>query len=229
MEPTYSDAWYETFGRPEDEQTEREVAFLLDVLPPPPASVLDVPCGFGRHALTLGARGYRAIGVEKNESVAAEARHGGLVVHVLDMRELQELPGSYDAVICMWASFGWFDDASNASVLAQMSGKTRPGGVVVLDVYDPVWIQAHQGSHELERRGRRALGHRRVVGNRLHTTLDYENGARDVFEWRLYEPDELRALGAGCGLVCERACAELDLEAEPVGDMPRMQLVFRRR
>jgi SAM-dependent methyltransferase len=229
LDPAYSNAWFETFGRPDEAQTEREVAFLLDVLPSPPASVLDVPCGFGRHASALASRGYRATGVEKNESVAAEARHAGLEVHVLDMRVLRELPGTFDAVICMWASFGWFDDASNASVLAQMAEKARPGGVVVLDVYDPVWFQAHQGPHEIERRGRRALGHRRVVGTRLHTTLDYEDGTRDVFEWRLYEPDELRAVGAGCGLVSERAYVEFDLEAEPVGDTPRMQLVFRRR
>ncbi|HUF01328.1 MAG TPA: class I SAM-dependent methyltransferase [Gaiellaceae bacterium] len=229
MGPVFSDAWLETFGRGAAEQTEREVGFLLAVLPPPPASVLDVPCGFGRHARALARRGYLATGVERNEAVAAEAHRAGLEVHVLDLRALQELPGSFDAVICMWASFGWFDDETNADVLVQIAEKTRPGGVVVLDVYDPVWFRAHQGPHEIDRGGRRVLEHKRVVGNRLSTTLDYEDGTRDAFEWRLYEPDELRALGAARGLDCERACAGFDLAAAPAGETARMQLVFRRR
>ena len=129
----------------------------------------------------------------------------------------------------MWASFGWFDDATNEDVLTQMAEKTRPGGVVVLDVYDPEWFRTHQGPHVIDRGGRRVLEQKRVVGNRLHTTLDYEDGTRDVFEWRLYEPAELRALAPARGLECERACAGFDPAAAPAGETARMQLVFRRR
>ena len=168
-------------------------------------------------------------GVEKNHAVADEARRAGLDVHVLDVRRLRELPGSFDAVICMWASFGWFDDETNADVLGQMAEKTSSGGVVVLDVYDPTWFRTHQGPHVNERASGRVLEHKEVEGNRLHTTLDYENGTRDVFVWRLYEPDELRGLCADRGLDCERACAGFDLAAAPNGEAARMQLVFRRR
>jgi SAM-dependent methyltransferase len=229
VEPTYSDAWFETFGRPDKAQTEREVAFLLEVLPPPGASVLDAPCGFGRHARALVSRGYRVTGVEKDEAIAAEARSAGLVVHVLDVRALRTLRESFDAVICMWASFGWFDDVTNADVLGQMAERTRPGGVVVLDVYDPEWFRAHQGPHTIERDGRRVLEHKHVVGNRLRTTLEYEDGSRDVFDWRLYEPEDLRALAPELGLECELSCAGYDVTAAPAGETGRMQVVFRRR
>ena len=228
MEPTYSDAWFETFGRPDEAQTEREIAYLLSLLPAPPASVLDVPCGFGRHTRALSERGYDVTGVDMAPAVAAEVRSAGIEVYELDVRRLRELPGSFDAVICMWASFGWFDDATNADALAQMTEKTRPGGVLVLDVYDLAWFRAHQGPHVIERNGRVAHGHRHVADTRLHTTLDYEDGSQDAFEWRLYEPDELSALGTELGLDCEVMCAELDLESKPAGATPRMQLVFRR-
>ena len=165
MEQTYSVAWFETFGRPDETQTAREIAFLLDVLPLPPASVLDAPCGFGRHACALSEKGYRVTGIDKNLAVAGEARLGDVEVYQLDMRWLCELPGSFDAVICMWASFGWFDDATD--VLEQMAEKMRPGGVLVLDVYDPVWFRGHQGPHVIERNGRVAHGLRNVAGTRL--------------------------------------------------------------
>jgi len=229
VEPaTYSETWFETFGRPDPARTEREVAFLRHVIPAPPCSVLDVPCGFGRHADALAGSGYRLTGVEREPKVALEARRTGIEVHELDMRRLRELPGSFDAVICMWASFGWYDDVTNADVLEQMAEKVRAGGVLVLDVYDPDWSLAHQGERVIERGELRVREHRRVAGNRLHVTLDYENGWQDRFEWRLYRPAELRPLVTDIGLVCEAICADYDPDTVPSGINQLMQLVFRR-
>ena len=225
-EPTYSDAWYEIFGRPDPDVTAREVAFLLEVLPTPPATVLDVPCGPGRHAAALLQRGYEVTGIDREHRVVAAAREAGVRAHVLDVRSLDELPGTFDAVICMWASFGWFDEVANADVFAQMAVKAR--GVLVLDVFDPTWFRAHQGPHTIERGGHLAEEHKRVDGSRLHTTLDYPDGSHDEFSWRLYEPSELMTLGESAGLACELACAGFDVGSTPRGEMARMQLVFHR-
>jgi SAM-dependent methyltransferase len=65
--------------------------------------VLDVPCGFGRHAHALAERGYVVTGVERDATAAAEARAGGVEVHELDLRRLDELPRTFDAVVWMWA------------------------------------------------------------------------------------------------------------------------------
>ena len=228
LEPSFSDAWYETFGRPDDTVTAREVAFLLDVLPPPPATVLDVACGSGRHARALLERGYRVTGVELEPRVGVIARAAGVTVHELDMRALRELEGTFDAVMCMWASFGWFDEATNADVFAQMAERTASNGALVLDVYDPSWFRAHQGQHILERGGRRTEELKHVVGARLFTTLDYGDGHNDDFSWQLYEPHELVALGETAELTCETICAGFDVRSSPRGEVARMQAVFRR-
>ena len=201
------------FGRPDGAVTEREVELLVDVLPPPPATVLDVPCGYGRHAHALVARGYAVTGVEREPAVAADARTGGIEVHELDLRRLDELPGSFDAVICMWASFGWYDEEMNAAVFASMAAKAAR--TLVLDVYDPSFFRAHQGT--IDNRGVR--DEKRVQGDRLLTSLVYPDGTRDEFEWRLYEPEELAELGRAAGLRLERA--------ERAGP-PRRLLVFER-
>jgi len=227
-EPAFSDTWYEVFGRPDPEITAREVAFLLEVLPPPPATVLDAPCGSGRHAIALLRQGYEVTGVDIEPRVIAAAQMAGVAAHELDMRSLRDLPGRFDAVICMWASFGWFDEATNAEVFAQLADKIQTGGVFVLDVFDPTWFRAHQGPHTIERRGHLVAEHKHVDGSRLHTTLDYADGSRDEFDWQLYEPSELAGLGEGAGLRCELACADFDLDAAPHGEVARMQLVFRR-
>ena len=221
MEPTFSPAWFATFGRSDPAITAREVDFLARVLPPPPATVLDVPCGFGRHARALATCGYRVTGVERDESVAAEARAAGLVVHALDMRRLEELAGRFDAVICMWASFGWFDDETNSDVFAAMAAKTAH--TLVLDLYNPSFFRARQG--QADNRGVRE--DKRVEGNRLRTALEYPDGSRDSFEWRLYEPEELGACGTRAGLRLDLVCADFS-EQPPTDETPRTQLVFRR-
>ena len=213
MEPTFSSAWFAIFGRPDDAVTEREVEVLVDVLPAPPATVLDVPCGFGRHAHALAARGYVVTGVEREPAVAAEARQGGIEVHELDLRRLEELPGRFDAVICMWASFGWYDEGTNTAIFASMAAKATR--TLVLDVYDPSFFREHQGVTD----NRGVRDEKRVEGDRLLTSLEYPDGTRDEFEWRLYEPEELAELGRAAGLRLERA--------DGAGS-PRRLLVFER-
>jgi SAM-dependent methyltransferase len=213
VEPSFSPAWFKTFGRPDGTITASEVMFLESILPPPPATVLDVPCGFGRHAQALAAHGYAVTGVEREPAVAAAARAGGIDVHELDLRRLDELPGRFDAVICMWASFGWYDDDTNAAVFAAMADKAKR--MLVLDVYDPSFFREHQGT--TDNRGVRDEKH--VEGDRLVTVLDYPDGTRDRFEWRLYEPEELAELGRSSGLRLERADGE---------GTPRRRLVFER-
>ena len=214
MANEYSPAWFERFGRPDEAQTAAEVAALLEVLPPPPASVLDLPCGFGRHATAFAARGYRITGVERDPAVAAAARADGVEVHELDVRRLDELEAAFDAVVCLWASFGWFSDETNAEVFAAMARKAR--AVLVLDVYDPAFFRGRDGV-----RGNRGVhDEKRVVGDRLETTLTYPDGTRDELEWRLYEPEELRALGAANGLRL--------VSPAPAGGSPRSLHVFER-
>jgi hypothetical protein len=141
------------------------------------------------------------------------------------MRRLDGLLETFDAVVCMWASFGWFDDATNADVLAGFAERTRPGGVVVLDLYDPAFFRLRQGT----RMNRGVRDTKRVVaGNRLRTTLEYPDGQRDEFEWRLYAPDELHELGAAAGLEVVTLCAGFDASAAHVGETPRMQAVLHR-
>jgi hypothetical protein len=64
-------------------------------------------------------------------------------------------------VICLWSSFGWFDDATNGRVLAAMARRLAAGGVIVLDVYQPAFLARHHGlrvrrEHGIEVRERNA-------------------------------------------------------------------------
>jgi SAM-dependent methyltransferase len=218
MSGVYSAQWRETFGDVDAALTEREVDFLVRVLPLPAfRRVLDVPCGDGRHLRALEARGYSVRGIDVDPAIAGE---------VGDMRDLSALPRDFDALINMWASFGFFDAETNERVLAGFAERLRSGGRLVLDLYDRAFWEA-VGEDARDNRG--VLDRKRVTDGRFYTELVYPDGHVDRFDWQLYSAEELVALGEQHGLELVLACAGFD-EARPArGATPRMQLVFERR
>jgi len=236
----YSATWFDTFLRTYwPQQTERELDFLARHLPQPAfRTLLDVCCGPGRHALPLAARGYLVTGVDRDAAMVAEAAReaesiaGAGAARFLagDMRALAANPGEYDAVTCLWQSFGYFDAPTNADVLRQMRDRLRPGGRLVLDIYHRAWFAAHQGTETpSERAGRPITTTRTLAGDRLTVRIGYDAGEPpDVMDWQLFTPEEVGALAEGMGLRTLLACADFDEARPATGDEPRMQLVFER-
>jgi len=127
-----SSPWYESFfgslaldfwrAAVPPQLTEQEVQFLAWALAvEPPARLLDFPCGLGRHALALAARGYQVTGLDLSaEAIAAaqaDAMAQGLSIRLErgDMRV--PVPGGpYDGACCLGNSFGtWSTPRPNAS------------------------------------------------------------------------------------------------------------------
>lgn len=230
---TYTPTWFELFMATLDPvQTRQETDFLARQLPQPDFyRVLDLCCGTGRHARALARRGYAVTGLDRDAAAVQEARAGaGANCHFLlgDMRDLADVPGDFDAVVILWQSFGYFDDATNAAVLREIHLKLRPGGRLILDVYHREAFERHQGRRTFERGGMQITEQKRMEGRRLHVDLEYGEGAGDSFDWRLYTPDELNALAGVGDFTPLLACTGFD-EAQPASPgAPRMQLVFCR-
>jgi SAM-dependent methyltransferase len=125
-------------------QTRREVDFLLRALRPAPgARILDVPCGYGRHAAALARCGFRVVGVDLSRAMLAEARRrfaeGPRLAFVRgDMRRI-DFRDEFDAVVNLYTSFGYFTPAQNQAVLRRLARALRPGGTLVVDHRDPVY------------------------------------------------------------------------------------------
>jgi SAM-dependent methyltransferase len=121
------------------ERTAKEADFIEGILRiKPPARILDVPCGEGRLSIELASRGYKVTGVDFNKHFLMTgetiARKEGLVIvwHQGDMRDLH-WKDAFDAVICMWQSFGYFDDQGNQEFIKAVSRSLKKGGHFLLD------------------------------------------------------------------------------------------------
>ncbi len=106
----------------------------------PPAAVLDLCCGPGRHSLDLAQRGFQVTGVDRTtaylETARANAQERGLQVNFVleDMRTFRRQQ-EYDFAINLFTSFGYFEDqADNQLVLNNLFLSLRPGGKLLMEM-----------------------------------------------------------------------------------------------
>lgn len=98
-------------------------------------AVLDLACGAGRHSKALCERWW-TVGLDLSAALLRVARRedpDALYVRA-DMRELPFAAESFDLVVNLFTSFGYFeDDREHARVLACVRTAMRPGGTLVID------------------------------------------------------------------------------------------------
>ena len=119
--------------------TEAEVAFVVrHAGVHPPASILDVPCGTGRHALALGKAGFDVTGIDFTqaalERAAKNATAAGVGVRWLRSNMLElEVDEPRDALICMGNSIGYCEPALTGVLLHKLASALCVGGRLILD------------------------------------------------------------------------------------------------
>ncbi len=112
------------------------------------ARVLDAPCGAGRIAIELASRGCRVTGIDTVERFldAGRERAAGRGAEVTFVRgDVREPAGdaAFDAAVCFWGSFGYFDDGGNLAQARAAARALVPGGKYLLDLPTAETVRAH--------------------------------------------------------------------------------------
>jgi len=135
----------------ETRQTSRQLDALKAFLGPPGQNrVLDLCCGWARHALPLARMGYKVVGLdgssyflEKARSELKDRRNVPLSLLRADMRVLPFPAGSFASAIQMYTSFGYgTDPEDDCRVLNELNRVLRPGGTYLLDLIN--WTLARK-------------------------------------------------------------------------------------
>ncbi|PIN94030.1 hypothetical protein COU54_00665 [Candidatus Pacearchaeota archaeon CG10_big_fil_rev_8_21_14_0_10_31_24] len=161
-----------------EERTLREVDGVINLLNLQEGeSVMDVPCGYGRHSIELAKRGHPVLGLDLNEIHLSLARDN-ITKNLLkfpknknssfpniplfiqgNMLSLKNEPtNSFDAIINMFYSFGFFDsDEENESVMDGFYKQLKFGGRLLIHTdVSPEMIQL--GNYQLSERRQLKFG-----------------------------------------------------------------------
>lgn len=193
--------------------------------------ILDVPCGFGRHAGLLHAAGHEVTGLDLSAdqlAIAAERNPGPSYVRG-DMR--RPPPGPYDVVLNLFSSIGYVDDdVEDLAAIRAWHEVLVPDGVLVIETNhrDRLAKIAEDGAeHPIGTTGGVEFGHVAWVTGRAHRTVRFVDGTERHFDVRMYTATEL------VGMVREAGFAEVEvfggLEGGPLSPDTRLVIRARRR
>jgi len=214
-----------------DQRTDREVDGLLrissEVAGSRKLTILDVPCGWGRHSLGLARRGHTVLGIDLCEEYVARARvaagHAELgkriEFRVDDMRTLASIQDRrFDLVVNVWTSFGFFGADEDGLILARWGQILKDGGQVLIHMdLNPDRV-VHGLFDEPPTRKLKDGGDMEVVEHycaedkSVYGTWQVRGGRTHTYKIAVYSIEDWRAMGLRAGLRLRGVLGGLDPE-----------------
>ncbi len=165
FEQWFGEEYLQLYPHRDDEDAQRMVSLINDRIGVAGRFVLDLACGPGRHAEALAQLDARVIGFDLSMPLLRRARvrmQPPLQLVRGDMRYLPFASRSFDLVVNLFTSFGYFaDDRQHRRVLQNVATVLKPQGTFVLDYFNATWVRS-----TLVPRDERTLGSRRVATER---------------------------------------------------------------
>jgi len=121
----------------------------------PGGRILDVCCGYGRHALRLAEKGFIVTGIDLSPVVIEHANKLAKNMKIEDRVKflvgdarkvfelLEEDQGSFNAIINMWTSIGYYDDETDKNILRQLNQLAASDCILVLDLANRDYLIKH--------------------------------------------------------------------------------------
>jgi SAM-dependent methyltransferase len=146
FEEVFDEDYLRTLPFMSADQTLREVEFIESSLGVKPGGqLLDIGCGYGRHAIELAQRGLDVTGLDLSLPLllraADEAQKRSMSVNFVhaDMREMA-FEKQFDGIYSMLTSFGYFDEETNLRVAEGIARALKPGGRFLLDIVNRDYV-----------------------------------------------------------------------------------------
>ncbi len=204
-----------------EELTEKQVDFIARFFGNK-SRLLDAGCGIGRHSIKLGEKGFEVLGIDSSPLYVKIARKkikernlSNVRCEVADLRDLH-FKNTFNGVISMWSSFGYFDDKINEKILHSFFTALVSKGKLIIDVENRDYILKYfiretfrekEGIFIMERRRFHPLTsivttHRYIVGKDIRK--DY------IRHIRIYSATELINLFERVGFINVKVFGDYD-------------------
>jgi SAM-dependent methyltransferase len=222
-----------------DEGTERQIAFLVKELGlDAPVKILDLACGFGRHANRLAALGHAVTGIDLTPGFLELARRDALARDVQvnynqgDMRRI-EYQDVFDRVLLMFTAFGYFEDMENLLVLSNIARALKPGGLLLFDIMNrDTFLKGFWPDHVTEKEGNLMIDRHifdSLTGRLYNRRIVIRDGIRrdKPFFIRMYNASEIQTLVHQAGMQIINICGDWD--AKPLTIESRRMIIIAQK
>ncbi|MQA65783.1 MAG: methyltransferase domain-containing protein [Alphaproteobacteria bacterium] len=205
--------------------------------------ILDLCCGQGRHAIELARRGFTHVtGMDRSRYLVRLARRRArrenldIVFKEGDARQVRLPEASFDAVLILGNSFGYFErPEDDAEVLSAIRRISRSGATLVLDLTDGDWVKTHfeprswewiDRDHFVNRERALSADGTRLVCREVVTNAEKGVIADQFYAERLYNPESITKLLEGAGFHEVRIHHGVETESERNQDLGMMSRRF---
>ncbi len=221
----YGEDYLKIYGEDLERRTQAEVEFIDSTLNlKPGAKVLDLFCGYGRHAILLGKLNYQIVGIEtsqylldvglkKIEEAKLKENISFLKLNPADINFSNE----FDAVINMYTSFGFYEsDEQNFNLIEKSYNMLKPGGKFLLDLVNREKVISLQPSKNWEEREGlfvlEAYNFNHLKGRAITRRIILSNGLRKegYISIRLYTLAELKNSMENVGFKINKVYGDYD-------------------
>ncbi|MBC6417390.1 MAG: class I SAM-dependent methyltransferase [Prochloron sp. SP5CPC1] len=223
-----------------EEQTQTEIKFLINTLSLDQGHhILDLACGWGRHANRLAQQSYKVMGIDRTSGFLARAKKEAEQLNVSvnyrhgDMRGI-DFQADFDRVLCLFTAFGYFDDEDNQQVLSNISRALKPEGLLCFDIpHRDVQVQKQKPymvTHVGQDMMIDQMQFDSLSGRRYYRRTLIRDGKRQDISFfvRLYNVQEISILLTQAGLTLKQIYANWD-SSEFTSESERMILIAQKR
>lgn len=206
----------------------------------PDQKILDLCCGQGRHTLELARRGFRNVeGLDRSHYLIQKAKDRakaeGLKVRFRegDARKISYPPDTFDAVLILGNSFGYFESLmDDLEVLKAVLKVLKPWGKLLIDIADGNYLRDNFQARSWEWLGNKmfvcrerslSLDGERLVSREVITHVEKGVIADQFYSERLYSRESLARLLTSAGFSEVAFPVEFNTDSQRAQDLGMME------
>jgi 2-polyprenyl-3-methyl-5-hydroxy-6-metoxy-1,4-benzoquinol methylase len=227
MNPDWFESWFNTeeylnvYRHRNESEAEKHVNFIIEKTGiVPPASVLDMACGPGRHSLVFASKCYDVTAVDLSDNLlcvaSTFAKKAGLTIdfHKSDLRDIR-LFKKFNLIINLFTSFGYFEeDEENYKIFDIALKHLEYNGKFVIDFLNKNYLIKNLKEYSEDTvLGKKVVQQRRISGDRVIKKIEIsDNGSSKNFyeSVRLFSPEQLICALNDRGLFVDRLYGDFE-------------------